>query len=78
VNGDSNVEKQEVLAEFRDYDYFANKQVNATYLIKDVTPNVMTKESSSFFEAFRAVVEEYFEKIDNDCGVIDYRRFNYS
>jgi len=63
---------------FANYDYFTEKNNKVAYLIKEVNPNVLTKESSTFFEMYREIVESYFEKIDQSLSPIDYNRFNYS
>jgi len=36
----------------------------ATFYIKDLTPNILTKEASSFFEILQKVIEDYFKAID--------------
>ena len=64
--------------DFADYDYFTEKNNKVAYLIKEVNPNVLTKESTTFFEMYREIVESYFEKIDQSLSPIDYNRFNYS
>lgn len=64
--------------DFKTYDFLTAKEPKAVYLIKEVSPDVITKESGNFFNAFRETLEFYFQKIDNAAESIDYRRLNYS
>lgn len=64
--------------EFASYDAFTDKNSRAVYLIKEVSPDVLTKESNNFMAAFRETIEAFFEKIDSSDTSIDFKRFNYS
>lgn len=64
--------------EFVAYDHFTDKNNRAVYLIKEVSPDVLTKEANNFMGAFRETMEAYFEKIDSAQEAIDYKRLNYS
>lgn len=76
--GENGHSSNQNLQEFCSYDYFTDKNSRVAYLIKEVNPNVLTKEANNFFETFREILEGYFEKIDNCATSIDYKRFNYS
>lgn len=60
------------------YDYLASKGASkSTFLVKELNPNVLTKEAGDFFETFRKIVEEYFQAIDENIAELDFRRFYY-
>ena len=67
----------EAFEEFANYDFFTQRNMRPTYLIKEVNPDVLTREAGNFFETFRSIVEEYFSKLDSSIAKIDFRRFNY-
>lgn len=64
--------------QFQTYDQFLGGNSKAVYLIKEVNPDVLTKEASNFVNAYRETLESYFEKIDSSQDSIDYKRLNYS
>ena len=64
--------------EFSEFDFLTERNDKNVYLIKEVSPNVLTKESSNFFETYREILAEYFEKIDQNTDSTDYRKFVYS
>lgn len=64
--------------EFTKYDYLTEKNTRAVYLIKEVNPDVITRESFNFLNAYRETLEFYFQKIDDANESIDFKRLNYS
>lgn len=64
--------------QFAAYDHFMGGNSKAVYLIKEVSPDVLTKEANNFVGAYRETLESYFEKIDAAQESIDYKRLNYS
>lgn len=64
--------------EFTKYDYLTEKNTRAVYLIKEVNPDVITRESFNFLSAYRETLEFYFQKIDDANESIDFKRLNYS
>ena len=53
-------------------------QVNDnTFLIKKVESKVLTQQENEYFEGMRTVLNGYFQKIDSNVFMIDYKEFYY-
>lgn len=51
-------------AKINNFSVGAHQQTEATFLIKELTPNFITKEAYLFLEALNRTLEEYFKAID--------------
>ncbi len=63
--------------DYTNFDYLAGKNNKNIFLVKELNPNVLTKEASLFFETFRKILEEYFLLVDQKFAEIDNKKFFY-
>jgi len=63
--------------ETTNYDYLTAKSNKNVFLVKELNPNVLTKEASLFFDTFRKILEEYFQLVDQKFAEIDNKKFLY-
>jgi hypothetical protein len=64
-------------ADVTNYDYLTAKSNKNVFLVKELNPNVLTREASLFFDTFRKILEEYFQLVDQKFAEIDNKKFLY-